>query len=83
MLKRNIAVIMIAGGLVGAHVNLAAAQQAAFPGGDRPGEISPGKVSYLEGRAASGIYAEASGSSKCDGPSKCDDSPFPWDNSKD
>ena len=84
MLKRNIAVLMIAGGLLGAHVNLAAAHQTAVPDNDRPNETSPVRVSYLDGRVASDIHA--GGSCKCEeagGSMSPSSSPFPEDNSRD
>ncbi|MNC86078.1 hypothetical protein D3C83_17090 [compost metagenome] len=80
MLKRNIAVLMIAGGVLGAQVNLAAASQDAFPSSDRSNEPLSAKVSYLDGRAKTDIHASRSGS---DGSRGSDSSPFPWDNSKD
>lgn len=81
MLKCNLSILMIACGLLGAHVNLAAANQAVFPGNDAASGISPIKVSYVEERmaGASGslMYEEtndAQGSTE---------SPFPVDNSRD
>ena len=77
MLKRNIAVLAIAGGLLGAQADLAAAHEVTFP----LGEASPVKVSYLDGRAATDVYAgymsEESGSRGSDS------STFPESNSKD
>lgn len=74
MLKRNIAVLAIAGGLLGAQAGLASAGEM--------GQASSVKVSYLDGRAAHDVYAgysyEDSSSSR-----GSDSSPFPENNSKD
>ena len=76
MLKRNIAVLMIAGGLMGAQVNLAAAHEADFSTGN-----GAARVAHLDGRAAHDVYAGGYGESS--GSRGTDSSPFPESNSKD
>jgi len=86
VLKRNLSILMIACGLLGAHVSLAAANQTAFPGTDAASEAAPVKVSYLEKRAAGDTYASATASRDCTELSDSQgstESPFPVDNSRD
>ena len=83
MLKRNIAVLVIAGGLLGAQVNLAAAHEADFATGKAAGGALSAKVAYFDGRAKSDIHAGAYGYGEFSGARGSDSSPFPESNSKD
>lgn len=75
MLKRNIAVLAIAGGLLGAQAGLVSAGEI--------GQASSVKVSYLDGRAAHDVYASGYGSDDSSGSRGSGSSPFPENNSKD
>ncbi len=75
MLKRNIAVLAIAGGLLGAQAGLASAGEM--------GQASSVKVSYLDGRAAHDVYASGYGYEDSSSSRGSDSSPFPENNSKD
>lgn len=89
MLKRNIAALMITGGLFAAHANLAAAHETASA--EKAGATAAVlKVAQTDRVAASGAYAGATRTCNCDEPASRDNmgsggssSPFPWDNSKD
>lgn len=88
MLKRNIAVLMITGGLFAAHANLAAANETRSA--ENTEEAAVLKVAQRERVAAGDAYAGTSRTCSCDESASRDNmrsgessSPFPWDNSKD
>jgi hypothetical protein len=83
VLKRNIAVVVIAGGLLGVQANFAAAHEAGFATGKAAGGALSAKVAYFDGRAKSDIHAGAYGYGESSGVRGSDSSPFPESNSKD